>query len=81
MKTTKKATKAAPKKAVKTAKPKPSKVPQFDNGGRAYFVIRELEDGGMNTQIHGEGAKVAAMLSAALKSQPELRMMLLIGLI
>lgn len=80
MKTTKKATKAAPKKAVKTAKPKPSKVPQFDNGGRAYFVLRELENGGMNIQVHGEGAKVAAMLAAALKSKPELKFMLMIGL-
>lgn len=81
MKTTKKATKAAPKKAVKTTKPKPSKVPQFENGGRAYFVLRELETGGMNTQIHGDVFTIAAMISGVLKNQPELKMALTIGLL
>lgn len=75
--TTKKATKAAPKKvAIKKAKP----APKYENEGRAFILIQQAEGNITNTQVHGSMLELVTIVATSLQNDNELRTILSMAL-
>ena len=75
--TTKKATKAAPKK---TAPKKATSAPKYDNKGRAFILIQQAEGNITNTQVSGSMLELVTIVATSLQNDNELRTILSMAL-
>lgn len=74
--TTKKATKAAPKKTAT----KKAISPKYENEGRAFILIQQAEGNITNTQVSGSMLELVTIVATSLQNDNELRTILSMAL-